>query len=63
MKNTTTAKRLSKNMTKKEKIIFLVQNKGLKTYDAIAKRLECNRKEVIDYVWCIQFREGIYLGF
>lgn len=63
MKKSTTAKRLSKNMTKKEKILFLVQVKRIKTYDEIAKRLKCNRKEIVDYVWCIQFRDGIYLGF
>jgi DNA-binding CsgD family transcriptional regulator len=53
MKKSTTTKRLNKSMTKKEKIIFLVTEKGLNTYEAIAKVLKCNTKEVRDYVWCI----------
>lgn len=52
-----------KNMTRKEQIIFLVKKQGMKTYEEIAKTLKINTKLVRDHVWCIQFREGIWLGF
>ena len=55
-------KNRAKPTTKKEMILTLIKDCKFDSYKDIANALGCTVKSVQDYVWCIQYRDGIRLA-